>query len=281
MFRTVVVPLDGTPFAEQALPWALSIARRARAGLGLVRGHVLYALREPAAAWVPFDPLEEAECKREEQLYLDGTARWLSSMAPVPVSTALVPGVDAEGLLAYIQENRPDLVVMATHRRGPVGRFVLGSVADQVVRRSGAPVLLVRSTAEPLPEPAPARLLVPLDGSALAEQALGPAAELARALEVRCAVVRVVVPDETEADARIYLQGIAERLRNEGLRVETRVLAARHASEAILHLLGPDDVVALATHGRGGLGRIVLGSVADQVIRSAPCAVLVYRPGAV
>ena len=65
MFRTILVPLDGSPFAEHALPWALHLAGRAGASLELVRGHVLYALTQPAAAWAPFDPVAEADCKQE------------------------------------------------------------------------------------------------------------------------------------------------------------------------------------------------------------------------
>jgi nucleotide-binding universal stress UspA family protein len=87
MFRTVFVPLDGSPFAEQALPWALSIARRAGAALQLVRVHVLYFLKEPVRDWVPSQPDRDAAWKEQEQHYLDATARWLTAVSPVPVTT--------------------------------------------------------------------------------------------------------------------------------------------------------------------------------------------------
>jgi nucleotide-binding universal stress UspA family protein len=298
MFRTILVPLDGSPLAEEALPWALSIARRAGAKLDLVRGHALYALKEPAATWGPYDPVYEAECQHLEQLYLSSTARWLSAVTPVPITTTLVrdvPGLDAEGILERVREATPDLIVLTTHGRGSVGRFFLGSVADELIRQSGVPVLVLHTQeerAELLPEPLVETVLVPLDGSALAEQVLAPAAELARLLEARCMLLRVVEPPAEwtgdargpaaaqEADARLYLDRLAGPLREQGVRVQTRVVVARHAAEIIQeqartcgHVL-----IALATHGRGGARRMLLGSVADSLVRGTSCPVLVYHP---
>jgi nucleotide-binding universal stress UspA family protein len=287
MFHTIFVPLDGSSFAEQALPWAASIARRVGARLELVRGHVLYALLEPAAAWAPYDPVMEAECKQQEQQYLDGTACWLWSTKRVPAQTALVEGRQADALLEHAVAGKADLVVMTTHARGPVGRLIFGSVADQMVRRSPAPVLLVRPR-EPAPsldaEPDVRRVVIPLDGSRLAEQVLGQAAELGRLLEVPCTLLRVVEPTDAadgspHAEARSYLAAVAGRLRQQGLAVQVSVAAGHNAAEVILEQAGEYDLVALATHGRGGLSRLVLGSVAERVIRAARSPVLVYRPG--
>jgi nucleotide-binding universal stress UspA family protein len=283
MFRTILVPLDGSSFAEHALPWALSIARRAPASLDLVRGHVLYALLEPASSWVPYDPATDAEHRYEEQRYLDDTARRLAAVAPVATSTAVVLGLEADGILDYLDAGNADLVVMATHGRGPLGRLIFGSVADCVVRCSTTPVLLIHArepAPELLPEPVVRRVLIPLDGSALAEQVLGPAADLAQVLEAPCELLRVIDPTdgEVEQEAEAYLKSVAARLRDHGLRVATRVVAGRNAAGSILAEVRGDDVIALATHGRGGIGRILLGSVADRVIRTATCPVLVYRP---
>jgi nucleotide-binding universal stress UspA family protein len=296
MFRTILVPLDGSPFAEQALPWALCLARRAGAALDLVRGHVLYALAQPAAAWAPFDPVAEAECKQEECAYLNAVARRLTAVAPVSIRRTLVDGYETEGILRRVQDDRADLVVMATHGRGPVGRFFLGSVADVLVRETSAPVLLVRphgGAPDLLPGPAVANVLVPLDGSRLAEQALGPAADLARLLLVPCTLLRVLEPDGVASEsasleaartaaALVYLETVADRLRGQGLPVRTRVAVAAHPARAILREARAQEgtVIALATHGRSGLSRVVLGSVADKVLRTAPGPVLVYRPPA-
>jgi nucleotide-binding universal stress UspA family protein len=283
MFRTILVPLDGSSFAEQALPWALSIARRARASIDLVRGHVLYALLEPACNWVPYDPAMDAERRDEERCYLDSTAKRLAAVAPVATSTAVVLGLEADGILDYLGAGNADLVVMTTHGRGPLGRFIFGSMADRVVRRSTTPVLLIHPR-EPapglLPEPVVHRVLIPLDGSALAEQVLGPAIDLVQVLETPCELLRVIEPAaaEEEQEAEAYLRSLADRIRKRGLKVATRVVAGRNAAGGILAEARGDDVIALATHGRGGIGRILLGSVADRVIRTAACPVLVYRP---
>src|SRR5580704_14993881 len=76
MYCSLLVPLDRTSFAEQALPLALGIARRANAGLELVEVHALYNLGDPTAGWLPFNPKRDTECMRKEQLYLEATAKW-------------------------------------------------------------------------------------------------------------------------------------------------------------------------------------------------------------
>jgi nucleotide-binding universal stress UspA family protein len=120
MFRTILVPLDGSPFAEQALPWALGIARRAGARLDLMRCHVLYALKDPGAAWLPYNPAEDAEGRRQEQRYLDATAGYLAAVSPVPMSTTVAQGLEADGILGRVRAAGADLVVMTTHARGPL-----------------------------------------------------------------------------------------------------------------------------------------------------------------
>jgi len=296
MFRTILVPLDGSRFAEQALPWALCLARRAGAALDLVRGHVLYALTQPAAAWAPFDPVAEADSKQEERAYLDTIARCLTAAAPVEVRKTLVDGLETEGVRRRVQDGRADLVVMATHGRGPLGRFFLGSVADEVVRETSVPVLLVRPRGagpDLLAGPAATNVLVPLDGSRLAEQVLGPAAELARLLLVPCTLLRVLEPfgiaagpappeEARFAAAHAYLETVGDRLRGQGAPVQTRVAVAAHAARAIRSEARAQEgtVIALATHGRSGVPRVLLGSVADKVLRTAPGPVLIYRPPA-
>jgi nucleotide-binding universal stress UspA family protein len=282
MFSSILVPLDGSPFAEQALPWALSLARRAGARVELARGHVLYALKDPAAAWLPYDAAEDAEYKRQEQLYLEATAAYLAGVSPVPIGTAVVTGLEADGILGRVRDVGADLVVMTTHARGPVGRLLLGSVATEVVRRATVPVLLIRPRESPpglLPEPVVEEVLVALDGSPLAELVVGPALDLARLLEAPCTLLRVVDPDGDPKDAREYLRGMARWALDAGVPAEPRVIVAGHAAEAIRASTPPDGLIALATHGRGSLGRMLLGSVADEVIRGVPTPVLVYRPG--
>jgi nucleotide-binding universal stress UspA family protein len=287
MYRSVVLPLDGSAFAEQALPWAVSIVERASGRLCLVRVHVLYALKDPTAAWAPYNPVLESECKHDEKLYLDATARMVSGMSRVEVSSALVQGVTADGVLEHLQAVKADLIVMVTHGLGSVGRFFLGSVADELIRRGGAPVLLVPRRDPPaglLPHPELTRLIIPLDGSPLAEEALGPSLHLARVMEAtECTLLRVLDPAvsaKTQADAEAYLAVLVRRVQDGRLQARTRIALANQPAKAILEEAArqPGSLIGMATHGRGGATRLLLGSVADKVIRAATVPVLVYRP---
>jgi nucleotide-binding universal stress UspA family protein len=299
MYRSLLVPLDRSAFAEQALPLALSIARRTNARLDLAEVHALYALDDPHAGWLRFDPESDAERRRQEQHYLDTIARRLTSMSPVSVTTCVCPGsvalraTIADGILERAGAGKADLIVMATHGRGPLSRFLVGSVADELVCRARVPVLLVRGTDKApgaTPGPALNNILIPLDGSPLAEQVLSSAQDLARVMEARCSLLRVIKPSSSgshapgelpeKAEAEAYLERVAGRLREQGLEVRTRAVVARHAAEAILQEAQAQgtDLIALATHGRHGLKRLLLGSVADQLLRAAASPVLVYRP---
>jgi nucleotide-binding universal stress UspA family protein len=174
---------------------------------------------------------------------------------------------------------------MATRAQGLQKRLGFGSVADQLVRRAGVPVLVLpprEAAPGVIPEPTLDEILVPLDGSPLAEQVLGPALDLARLMEARCGLLRVAVGLPEVAKAEEYLNGVATRLRGQGLQVRTRVLVARHAAEAILEEAAArtGSLIALATHGRGGLTRLLLGSVASKLVRAATSPLLVYRPTA-
>lgn len=300
MFLSLLVPLDRSSFAEHALPLAVSIARRAKARLDLVEVHALYALDDPHAGWAPFEPDRDAQRGRQEQLYLEATAKWATSVSPVATTAAVLPGsatipsTVADSLLEHARAGKADLIVMATHGRGRLSRLGLGSVADELVRRAHLPVLFVRPSEQApgmVPEPVLDHVLVPLDGSPLAEQVVGPAVDLARLMEARCILLRVVEPHSSpddgesgrpseKAQAEVYLERIAGRLRGQGLEVQTQVVVARDAAEAIRKEAEaqPNSLVALATHGRGGLKRLLLGSVADKLIRGATSPVLVYRP---
>jgi len=300
MYRSLLVPLDRSPFAEQALPLALSITRRANARLDLVEVHGLYALENLAAGWVPFEPERDAERKQQEQLYLDATAKWLTSMSLVSATagvfsgSAVLAATVADGILERARAGQADLIVMATHARGTLSRFGNGSVADELIRRARVPVLLVRArepAPEIIPEPVLDNILILLDGSALAEQVLEPALDLARLMEARCSLLQVVesrsaradrLPGESpeKAQAEAYLGHIAARVREQGVQVRARVVVARHAVEVILEEAAAQasDLITLATHGRGGLQRLLWGSVADKLVRAAASPVLVYRP---
>jgi nucleotide-binding universal stress UspA family protein len=307
MYRSILVSLDGSSFSEQALPLALSLARRTGAALHLA--HVL----TPVVVYpdvVLANAGLEAQLRDRQRAYLDGVAGRLAAIAPVPVRTALLEGAVAPTIQNHVAAVGADLLVMTTHGRSPLGRIWLGSVADYLVRHVNVPLLLVHPR-DPAPEwtsdPAPRHILVPLDGSHLAEEMLEPAAGLAALTDGSLILLRVVRPalpssfsldadgvgagaqrliDEIEkvqqhllSEATAYLEGVADRLRGRNLVVRTRVVVEEQPALAILHdAKAGVDLIALQTHGRGGLARLLLGSVADKVIRGAGVPVLVRRP---
>jgi nucleotide-binding universal stress UspA family protein len=313
VYRTILLPLDGSLFSEHALPLALETARRANAVLHIV--HVY----EPDEVWrdyedyTPFrfegepeyDKVYEDKERGLVQRYLAWAAR-LATDRGVRVETALLDMMDGDvagAIQRYAAQARADLIAMATHGRGGLARAWLGSVADAVVREGGLPVLLVRPSGDTRPDPyaAPtfAHVLVPLDESAEAEEVLGPATALGRLWDARYTLVTVVplplamgtvspapVLDERGEIARVggaaqvYLESVADRLRLDGLQVDTRLILDAHAADAITFEASQleADLIALATHGRSGLTRLVMGSVAAEVVRTARTPVLVYRP---
>lgn len=301
VFRSIVVPLDGSAFSQQALPAAVGLARRAGAAM-----HLVY-VQDPIAAPVdvPGGPvldqqlvaLSETDMERD----LRGLAGRVSSRGGLRVSTAIRHGRASEAIAAYAREVGADLIVLTTHGRSGLSRLWLGSVADELVRIADVPVLAVRPARRRTGLGREQRFrhaLVPLDGSELAELALDPVAVAARLAKGRVTLLRVVRPHRALArpapvsrldradlarqreKAEHYLRGVAERLQQEGVRVATLVVAGGDPARAILRSAATHgaDLIAMATHARGGLGRFVLGSVCDKVLRGATrTAVLLTR----
>jgi len=302
MYRSILVPLDGSVVSEHALPLALSIAERADAALQVVHVHQPLAPLVSGVEAVPDWSLDGA-VREQERAYLDNTVRKLAKVTLLPVKPVFLDGPPAQAIQEHAANSGTDLVVMTTHGRGPFTRFWLGSVADQLVRRLPIPILLLRS-----PEGAPnlesrpvlEHILIPLDGSELAEKIILPATELGALMSADYTLLSVVEPvlfaepplggtavggldpavfDQLRAGAQTYLSQMAEKLKVRSLTVKTQVVCNQPAAMAILDRAENGiDLIALETHGRGGLARLLLGSVADKVVRGAGVAVLVHRP---
>jgi nucleotide-binding universal stress UspA family protein len=309
MIRSILVPLDGSVFGEQALPMALALARRAGAALKLLHVQVPFVgLLSDAGDFL--SPQLDEEVGRHARSYLEALTARIAAVSPVPVAVQLLQGEAAPTVRRYAAET-VDLIVMSTHGRGPLARFWLGSVADELVRDAPIPLLLIRPHDEAVDlraDPVPKHIVLPLDGTPLAEQILPHAGELARLVDAEVTLLRVVRPVTPNAyhhvgaslaemteqmlnqirrmqaalrqDAQTYLEAIAARLHAQSLRVRTRVAVAEQPAQAILQAASEVDagLIALETHGRRGLERMFLGSVADKVIRAAPLPVLVHRP---
>src|SRR5947209_4970021 len=149
MYRTLLVPLDGSSFAEHALPAALAIARRAGARLNLVS--VITPLAEAYVEGLYFSTADlEAHLEGRQRTYLEAVASRLRERVDVPIGTTVLHGDVAATVGQAIVADKVDLVVLATHGRGPLGRFWLGSVADELIRHATSPLLLIRPAEDPV-----------------------------------------------------------------------------------------------------------------------------------
>lgn len=303
MYKTLLVPVDGSDFSARALPVALSLAQRTGATIHLTMVH------DPSA-YIPFVPGEVAvpvydaalvsQQRADDQATLDRHVAALAASGVRVVGT-LLEGTVIESLVEYGQQVASELTIMTTHGRGGFARVRLGSVATALLTRATTPVLLVHGAGDHAADAAPAlptgRLLCPLDGSAFSERMLPHAAAFADACGMTMHLLSVTTPHAVSmapfgTEALLADPSVLDQEEHDRLEYLTRLTAncppgstVRSVTDmavarAILDEASADDIgaIALATHGRGGLARLVLGSVADEVIRHSTRPTLIYRP---
>ena len=294
MNAPILVPLDGSLLAEQAIPFAEAFAVASRSPLLLLCASYVAGLPGMDIAEEQVRELADAE------RYLRGVAARLSKRGLI-VGTCVPYGLAGASIVQEATIRGARMIVMATHARGGLGRLLHGSVAEEVVRDSSVPVLLLRAwhASDLYARLArPGALIVPLDGSAIAEAALPTAESLAATLRAEVVLVRAVPPPDialspggmsaalfptdwamAEREASAYLERVAARLRAAGI-----------VTTAIVRTGAPANVVAavaeergaaltiLTTHGRTGLDRLMLGSVAEAIVRHGATPVLLVKP---
>ena len=283
MSAIVMAPLDGSPVAEAALPWAVHLAKRLNASLRLVGVHAPPAVLLDGETLVGSVVPDESVRKQETDYFANVQA--ILRPIGVPVAADLLDGGVVSSLAEYARTLKPTWIVMMSHARGAVTRFFLGETASEFVRRSPCPVLLVHPAAGPV-DPAEApdvrQVLVPLDGSDLAERILGPAADFAKAFgaSITLLMAPARLPDMSATKAEAYLEQKAAGLRNQTRAVQCKNVPTEESADVIVAEADaqPGTVVAIATHGRGGLAKLVWGSVAEDVVRRAHAPVLVFKP---
>jgi nucleotide-binding universal stress UspA family protein len=260
--KTLVVPLDGSDFARRAVPVAADLAGSFDADLVLTTTALTddKEMRDVAPVWL-------------------GDAATASGYARV--RTVLAQDDHAAAAIADLVAGLPDAAIcMSTRGRGRIVTAALGSVATDVVRLVNAPVVLVGPDCVDEPN-ANGSMVVCHDGSEAADAILAPARTWARALGVRVTVVHVLHPLDVEG-AQAPTTGVAHVMTYFGEGTTVRVARSSYPAGAILDVV--DELhpllVAMSTHGRTGLARITLGSVATDVVRSSLCPVLVTRPTA-
>ena len=316
MKDTILVPLDGSPFAEQVLPLAASMARTLELPLELVRVHLAPTIGFSQDVFhATLD--EDADARESDRAYLDRLALALASQELNVQTTLLDARSVPDAIVARATAARARIIVMTTHGRTGVRRSIMGSVADEVVQRSTLPVLLWTTT-ESHPVRSPSlpftRVLVPLDGSLAAEAILPHAVMMAQLGSGRVTLLRVVGPalagseppatvpispffayssavtviDEEATrhateHASAYLTAAATPLRaaHPGLRVDVKVVVDERVDVAVLAAAKQEgaDLVALVPQGFGA-SRAIVGSTADSLLRERIGAVMLLRPAA-
>ncbi len=301
MYKNILVPLDGSQVAEQVLPYARSLAGALDLPVELV--HAV----EPEIIATYTDPnhgryvdIVESTLKEEALRYLNGIRGSLPNTSKVTCSAEF--GKPADVIIASAAGEPGTLIAMATHGHSGFQRWLLGSVAEKVLQMTASPLLLVRAT-EKTKSAAPSwkTVVAPLDGSQIAEQALPHACELARRLDLELVLLRVYAmpvmgfnaedyytPNldkllkQAEDEARLYIEEKAAYLKREGLRRVSAVFVEGQSAGQIIDFARktPDSLIAMCSHGRSGLGRLVLGSVTSRVVRHSGDPVLVVRASA-
>jgi nucleotide-binding universal stress UspA family protein len=292
----ILVPLDGSALAERALPCATALARALPAELVLFQAVSLPSyLKAVLTRGESTADVLLAQLVVEAQDYLTRLSGQLQETGVIAHATVR-QGPAAEGIVDYAEQTHIQQIVMATHGHGGISRWVHGSVTERVLQSASMPVLLVR-VAEKREKPMMCRrILVPLDGSSRAEQVFPTVTSIAQALDARTILFRVLIASATgplleelylqtqglletaEQEADSYLKRVAGRLQEQGVQVSTAIREGAVADTIVKYAeTNHIDLIAMCTHGRTGLARWSLGSVADRVLRAGRIPILLVR----
>ena len=306
-YRRIAVPLDSTAESEQALRWGMAVAQRAGCPLELVHTTIQPPVAPEAygAPGIPTEAVEQARAAALERLH-----RLAGDIAALGVRTeaTVLDGEVATSLAEHFRTTGVDLIVMTTHDRGRLEHLLMGSVAEAVTRKAHIPVLVVRPSTGPasFEPPVIEHMLIPLDGSDFAEAILPHASTLARLMRTRITLLAVLQPILAIATAALdagpdpvtplpgvpngvahgevrapELERAAAILRSStSVPVETAVLSDGRPARAIVGYADRHavDLIAMTTHGRGALKRLVAGSVSEEVVRTSRLPMLLVRP---
>jgi nucleotide-binding universal stress UspA family protein len=297
----IVVPLDGSPLAEQALEPAHYLAQRLHADIEVVQ------VFEPSAD-PPHYPLGastldtrlDIELRAQAKAYIESVAEREQAAGGVRVTGKLLDGPVVETLAKHVAALDRPLVVMTTHGRSGLGRALLGSVTVELVRTASVPVLTIRARkgSEVPTSVGFGRVLVPIAGPDFGADMGERTADIFGTDAVEYVLLHAILPvplvapmdpsippvlpdlSTEEEAANKLLDSLAARLRARGAHVRTHVVFDADATHAILQAVNEAgaDTVSMATHGHRGIKRLVLGSVADKVLRHSPVPVLVLHP---
>ena len=295
MYTRMLIPLDGSQVAEQVLPYARCLAKALKIPvelLEIVDIETLRLLANPERGRYLDTLLSEK--MESSKSYLEAIAQ---SFQGTQVTCVVEKGKAEEMVIERAATDKDTLIVMATHGRSGIQRWVLGSVADKVLHGSTNHLFLIRANdqAKAGGEAPLKKVIVPLDGSPLAETVLPYVVDLAKKMRLEVVLVRAyALPTSTadeyqtytdeligliEAEARDYLAEKIKEAKGKGLENVSSVVNVGYGAEEIITLARntPDNFIAMSTHGRSGVKRFVLGSVTDRVVRHSGDPVLIIR----
>lgn len=300
MYEKILVALDGSQLSEWVLPYARFIAAKLKVPVELL--HVV-DMEPPSTSSADQQLRYQNVLAAEQKNSMDYLEKIAASFADPGVTKCAVEiGKPAEVIVDRAATDARMLIAMTTHGRSGINRWLLGSVADKVLHAAANPLLLVRATDESkkLAVPLLKKIMVALDGSALAEMVLPHAAELAAKMGLGIILTRVFgVPtptfaedygpyveelwEQVESETQQYLDEKAKQLEGQGVSDVAVKSVAGFASEKLIDLAheSGESLVAMCTHGRSGVNRWVLGSVTDRVVRHLAGPVLIIRAASV
>ena len=291
MFKRILVPLDGSNLAEGVLPYVKLLTK---------------SLNTPAYLIVclmgPVQSTAGRNLQMATQAYLDAIANNLQNEG-LSVTSDVKTGYPASVIPEVAQDSQDWLIAMSTHGRSGVTRWALGSTADKVLHMTSSPVLLVRPKEQtaPIADASIQNIIVPLDGSPLAEQAVPSAIELAKSFKARIALLRVTpepsdyyrpeamtrakflrISEKVDNKAQDYLTQARKRLSPEQSPSVSMKLEHGDPASVILDISQrlPNSLIAMTTHGRSGINRWLIGSVTDRVVHHSVSPLLILRPQA-
>jgi nucleotide-binding universal stress UspA family protein len=300
MYKVILAPVDVSPLESPALAAATRLAQRFGATLHLVRVLAPPIVGQTMPPMKAFEITEQALAEEREasRQNLEALAADVERSGGVRAEATLKEGRVTQTLRDYAVEIGADIIVMSSHSRGGLQRLSLGSVTDYLIRDTHIPVLVVKPDVPFVDENADAapRIVVPLDGSAMAEQILPQVVTLASALNAAVTLLHVLTPqtysqkriiqpglpwwDAEIAAADAYLAGRVEFLATGGVTAAKDVTLNTDVPAAILDyaIRNRANCIAVATNGLGGIRRFVFGTVADEVTRKSPISLLVFHP---
>lgn len=312
MFKKILVPLDGSVEAETVLPFVRDIAARFSSevdilsvGLGSKKRRVNQLLDDYVHHAIEHLTEHEITC-RAVLLYSNSESESLDFAEVITEKKALKAkgkvtyGGPAENILLYTQQHHVNLIIMATHGHSGLRRWWLGSVFEKVVAQCSVPVLVIHSKhIKEIDRDRRAtfkRILIPLDGSETGESALHDAEALA--IKTGASMVLLhVIPEPHAVEAKLlgpefahfvkgmheagekYLTKVNHRLTENGIEVTTKIVSGDPAEE-IIRVAAHEkvDLIAMSTHGRSGIARFVMGSVADKILHASKLPMWLVRP---